>query len=109
LFRQSDVRIETILPFVRAEAEHIFHQYVVRLPEHRDAVMKYLAQCGVGTKVYYPIPMHMQPCFASLGYKEGDFPEAENAARQTMALPCFPELTEEQQQYVVDVLARFSV
>jgi dTDP-4-amino-4,6-dideoxygalactose transaminase len=96
-------------PFVREGALHIFHLYVIRTPApaSRDALMTHLKQNGVGTKVYYPVPMHLQRCFAYLGHGEGDFPEAERAARETLALPMFPELTFEQQQYVVESVRRF--
>jgi dTDP-4-amino-4,6-dideoxygalactose transaminase len=94
-------------PFVRSDGRHIFHQYVVRLPEHRDALMEHLKSRQVGTKIYYPIPLHLQECFAYLGYKEGAFPEAEKAACETFALPLYPELTLEQQQYVVNAIQEF--
>lgn len=107
LFQESRLNFELVPPFVREEARHIFHQYVVRVPQHRDALIKHLDDNGVGTKVYYPIPLHRQECFEYLGYKEGAFPEAERAARETLTLPCFPELTEEQQEYVVDAISSF--
>jgi len=94
-------------PFVRTEARHIFHQYVVRVPDHRDALMEHLRAREIATKIYYPIPLHLQECFAYLGYKEGEFPEAEKAARETFALPLFPELTSEQQEYVVNAIQDF--
>ena len=98
---------ELITPVVRDGARHIFHQYVIRVPRHRDALMEHLKRRGVGTKVYYPIPLHRQECFAYLGYKEGDFPESERAARETLALPVYPELTEAQQSHVVDAIKSF--
>ena len=96
-------------PFVRPEARHIFHQYVIRAPGYRDELIQHLSQHGVGNKIYYPVPLHLQQCFAYLNYKQGEFPEAERASLETVALPCFPELTEEQQHYVADVLAKFVV
>jgi dTDP-4-amino-4,6-dideoxygalactose transaminase len=95
-------------PHVRPGARHIFHQYVIRVHEaRRDALIEHLKAGGVGTKIYYPVPLHLQPCFAYLGYREGDFPESERAARETLALPMFPELTARQQEYVVETLRRF--
>ena len=96
-------------PFVREDALHIFHLYVIRVPApaSRDALVEHLKASGVGTKVYYPVPMHLQQCFAYLGHREGDFPRAEAAANETLALPMFSELTEEQQAYVVESVRRF--
>jgi dTDP-4-amino-4,6-dideoxygalactose transaminase len=94
-------------PFIRENARHIFHQYVVRVPAHRDALLEHLRAHGVGVKVYYPVPLHLQECFRYLGYASGALPEAERAAQETLALPIYPELRLEQQQYVVDVLSRF--
>ena len=107
LLSEADLSFELVTPFVRPDCRHIFHQYVIRVPGHRDALMDHLRERGVGTKVYYPIPLHRQECFSYLGYKEGAFPEAERAAAETFALPAYPELSEAQQVYVVDSIKSF--
>ncbi|HEX3282731.1 MAG TPA: DegT/DnrJ/EryC1/StrS family aminotransferase [Pyrinomonadaceae bacterium] len=109
LLKDAELNGRLTRPFVRPEARHIFHQYVIRVPGHRDELIKHLSLHGVGNKVYYPVPLHLQQCFAYLGHKPGDFPEAEGASLETVALPCFPELTEQQQSYVVEVLAKFAI
>ena len=87
-------------------AHHVFHQYVVRA-ERREELRKFLGDRKIGTEVYYPIPIHLQPCFEYLGYRPGDLPESERAATEVLALPMFPELTEEEQHWVVESIAQF--
>jgi dTDP-4-amino-4,6-dideoxygalactose transaminase len=93
-------------PVTDAANEHIFHQYVIAA-ERRDALQAHLKAAGVGTAVYYPLPLHLQRCFAPLGYTVGAFPAAEEAARHVLALPVYPELTEEQRQHVVRSIRAF--
>jgi dTDP-4-amino-4,6-dideoxygalactose transaminase len=108
LLAESGLKFTLLAPRVRPDGRHIFHQYVIRVPGNRDSLMEHLKTRGVGTKVYYPVPLHLQECFSYLGYRKGDFPESEGAASETFALPCYPELTEEQQLYVVESIESFS-
>jgi len=85
---------------------HIFHQYVIRA-ERRDALREHLTRKEIGTAIYYPLALHEQECFRYLGYSAGDFPEAERAARETLALPMYPELSREAQRYVAESIAEF--
>lgn len=87
-------------------AFHVFHQYVIRA-QRRDELRKFLGDRNIGTEIYYPIPLHLQPCFAYLGYSAEDLPESERAAAEVLALPMFPELTEAEQESVVESIAEF--
>ncbi|MCM3663616.1 DegT/DnrJ/EryC1/StrS family aminotransferase [Mesobacillus subterraneus] len=95
-----------VTPVEKEGNYHVFHQYTLRV-ENRDELQNYLKEQGVATMVYYPLPLHIQPVFADLGYKEGDLPETEKAAREAISLPMFPELKTEQQEYVVAKIAEF--
>jgi dTDP-4-amino-4,6-dideoxygalactose transaminase len=106
LFAAAGLAERVVLPKTAAPAHHIFHQYVVRV-ERRDALRKFLEERGITTEIYYPLPLHLQRCFRYLGHTEGDFPEAERASREVLALPMFPELMEEEQRYVVEAVASF--
>jgi dTDP-4-amino-4,6-dideoxygalactose transaminase len=84
----------------------VFHQYVIR-PRERDKLREFLNQNGIGCGIYYPYTIHLQPCYQGLGYQEGRFKEAERAAREVLALPIYPELTEKQQELVVHTVEQF--
>lgn len=89
-----------------AKYSHIYNQYVVRTPR-RDALIQHLKKNHVGTEIYYPVPLHLQECFQYLGYKKGDFPESERASQETLAIPIFPGLTSQQQDYVAQTIRDF--
>jgi dTDP-4-amino-4,6-dideoxygalactose transaminase len=99
---QAPIALLSSLP----DAHHIYHQFVVRA-WRRDELRNFLTERGIGSEVYYPVPLHLQQCFAYLGYKSGDLPESERAAKEVLALPIFPELREDEQQRVTAVIAEF--
>lgn len=86
---------------------HIFHQYVPRVEGDRDGLVEFLGKEGITSRVYYPVPLHLQKCFSFLGYGEGDFPESERLSHQSIALPIFPELRIDEQEWVVSTIAKF--
>jgi len=106
LFEEMGLTEHIQLPIIQEGNRHIFNQYVIRVPQ-RDRLREFLNAKGVGTEIYYPIPLHLQKCFRYLGYKEGDLPESEKAAKETLALPIYPELSQEQQEYVVEQIRNF--
>jgi dTDP-4-amino-4,6-dideoxygalactose transaminase len=105
-FARARLGEAVVTPVAPPGARHIYNQYVIRVSD-RDGLRQHLAGAGVGTEIYYPVPLHVQQCFAYLGGRQGDFPVSEQAAAQTLALPIFPELTERQLQYVVDSIAAY--
>jgi len=113
LFQDSKLAEEGIVIAPPAQYEnknivnfHTYHQYVVRV-QQRDELRQYLLEKGVATAIYYPIPLHLQPCFQYLGYKKGDFPCAEQASSEVLALPIYPEIPASHQEYVVDQIKEF--
>jgi dTDP-4-amino-4,6-dideoxygalactose transaminase len=95
-----------VTPVAVPGGRHIFNQYVVRVAR-RDELKQHLSARGIGTEIYYPVPLHLQKCFDYLGYRHGDFPESERAATETLALPIYPELTEAQLAHVVGAVGEF--
>ncbi|MGD0915191.1 MAG: DegT/DnrJ/EryC1/StrS family aminotransferase [Thermodesulfobacteriota bacterium] len=94
------------LPMIQYQNRHIFHQYVIRVPE-RDRLRQFLKEEEIGTDIYYPLPLHLQECYSFLKYQRGDFPVSEKASGEALALPIYPELTEDQQVFVVDRIKAF--
>ncbi|MEK6539847.1 MAG: DegT/DnrJ/EryC1/StrS family aminotransferase, partial [Deltaproteobacteria bacterium] len=106
LFNEAGLLNTITLPVIRPNGRHVFNQYVIRVKK-RDNLREYLAKEGIGTEIYYPVPLHLQECFRYLGYKRGNLPVSEKAAKETLALPIYPELTSEEQEYVVNKIAEF--
>ena len=107
LFAEAGLRAPSIsLPATQKGHYHIFNQFVIRA-KRRDALREHLTRKGIGSAIYYPVPLHRQACYRNLGYQPGDLPESERAARETLALPIYPELTSGQQRKVVQAIADF--
>ena len=95
-----------VLPWVDSRAHHVYHQYVLRA-SRRDELRAFLAEREIGSEIYYPLALHQQKALTSLGYRAGDFPESERAAREVLALPIFPQLRSDEQDRVVSAIAEF--
>jgi len=107
MFTDAGLTEQLRVPVERRNTKHIYNQYVLRVPGKRDELRAFMTENGIGTDIYYPVPLHLQDCFAYLGYRDGDFPVAERAARETIALPVFPELKLEQMEYIVETITEF--
>jgi len=108
LFNECGLNKIITLPQTVRAARHVWNQFTIRVPDgQRDALRKHLTVNKIGTEIYYPVPLHEQQCFRSLGYQIGSLPETELAAREALALPIFPELTAAEQKIVVDCVADF--
>jgi dTDP-4-amino-4,6-dideoxygalactose transaminase len=106
LFRDAGLLDRITLPEAPEDRWHIYNQFVIRTSD-RDGLKKHLDAAGIGTEIYYPVPFHQQPCFAYLGHRAGDFPRAERAAQESLAIPIYSELTPSQQSTVVSAVAAY--
>jgi dTDP-4-amino-4,6-dideoxygalactose transaminase len=108
LFRKSGLIERGLVcgPVEAPQRRHIYNQYVLTV-DRRDELQKHMNAAGIGNEIYYPVPFHLQECFAYLGGKPGDFPAAEAAAKNTVAIPIYPEISAEQQEYVVKTIGEF--
>ena len=108
MFAETNLTEQINSPFIRSDGRHVFHLFVIRVCDgRRDDLRSYLHEEGIGADVYYPVPLHLQECFAYLNYRKSELPIAERASEDTLALPVYPELTEEQQERVVQAVADF--
>ena len=97
-----------ITPYRSADRTHIFHQYTIRiLDDRRDALREQLKEKGIGTMIYYPVPLHLQECFVQLGYRQGELPQSESASNEVLSLPVYPELTVPEQDEVIRAVREY--
>ncbi len=106
LFRACGLDERVTVPIVKSGNIHVYNQFTIRTPQ-RDELSAYLTRHGIGNRIYYPVPLHLQECYQSLGYQKGDFPVSEQLSQEVLSLPIYPELTQDQLQYVVDTIHAF--
>ncbi len=106
LFMDAKLLDRITLPPTEAGNDHVFNQFTIRA-QQRNALREYLSEQGIGTEIYYPMPLHLQPCYTSLGYRKGTMPVSERASEEVLSLPIYSELTEDQQAYVVERIMQF--
>ncbi len=103
-YNKSLKNLDIITPYVANGNNHVYHHYILRVKRNKEKIRKHLIKKGMDSRTYYSIPLHLQPCFKYLGYKKGDFPESEKCAKETFAIPVYPELSKKQIDYVVDAI-----
>ncbi len=106
MFQACGLDERVTVPMVSSRNTHVYNQFTIRTPQ-RDALSAYLTQHGIGNRIYYPVPLHLQECYQDLGYHKGDFPVSEQLSQEVLSLPIYPELTPDQLQYVVDTIKAF--
>jgi dTDP-4-amino-4,6-dideoxygalactose transaminase len=106
LFRECGLDERLTLPIVASGNSHVYNQFTIRTPQ-RDELSAYLTRHGIGNRIYYPVPLHLQECYQDLGYRKGDFPVSEQLSQEVLSLPVYPELTPDQLHYVVDTIKVF--
>ena len=107
LIKANDLQEFITAPVELENNYHIYHQYVIKVKTKRDELMNYLNENGFGVRVYYPLSLHLQPCFKYLGYKKGDFPVSEKLTEEVLALPVFPGLEENEQEELISTIKKF--
>ena len=106
LFHECELDERLTLPVVASGNTHVYNQFTIRTPQ-RDELSAYLTRHGIGNRIYYPVPLHLQECYQVLGYQKGDFPVSEQLSQEVLSLPIYPELTPDQLQYIVDTIKAF--